>query len=220
MSSPIVFHFDFVSPYAWLAWTQIHALAAKHGREVAPSPVLFAAILNAHGQKGPAEIPAKRAYVFKDASRKAHRFGLPALRPPPSHPFNPLLALRSARFPADAGARRRFVDALFSATWTEGTGVETERDVAAAASRAGLDEGAVLSFARSEDGTRALRVATDDAVSAGVFGVPTMVADGEIFWGVDALDSLDAFLAGADPIARDLVERWAHVPASATRRPP
>src|SRR5512140_3653821 len=99
--SAIRFCFDYVSPYAYLAWTQIHALAARHGREVTPVPVLFAALLDAAGTKGPAEIPAKRGYVFKDVLRSAHRLRVP-LVPPPAHPFNPLLALRVSSLDLEA----------------------------------------------------------------------------------------------------------------------
>src|SRR5262245_57137505 len=97
--TPIRFFFDLLSPYAYVAWTQIHRLAAKRERSVSIEPVLLAAILNALGQKGPAEIPPKRIYAFKDAYRKAHRAGVGPLTPPPSHPFNPLLALRSVDAP-------------------------------------------------------------------------------------------------------------------------
>ena len=70
--APLQLYFDFISPYAYLAWTQVHALAARHGRPVQPVPVLFAALLDANGQKGPAEIPRKRVWVFKDTLRHAH----------------------------------------------------------------------------------------------------------------------------------------------------
>ena len=53
---PVTFYFDYISPYAYLAWTQIHRLAERNGRGVDPVPVLFAALLDANGQKGPAEI--------------------------------------------------------------------------------------------------------------------------------------------------------------------
>src|SRR6476646_612833 len=108
------FHFDFVSPYAYVAWTQIHRVVETRAAVVEPVPVLFAALLNAHGTKGPAEVPAKGVYVFKDASRKAHAAGLPPLEPPPTHPFNPLLALR-VTVAAPAAERRRVIDALFAA---------------------------------------------------------------------------------------------------------
>jgi 2-hydroxychromene-2-carboxylate isomerase len=77
---------------------------------VDPSPVLFAALLDATGQKGPAEIPRKRAYTFKDVVRSAHRLGV-AIAPPASHPFNPLLALRVASADLAEDQRRALVDA-------------------------------------------------------------------------------------------------------------
>src|SRR4051794_39152535 len=97
----LAFYFDFISPYAFIAWTQVHAIAERNGATVVAIPVLFAGLLDAHGTKGPAETPAKRVYTFRDAYRKAPRAGLPPLRPPPSHPFNPLLALRVASLPMD-----------------------------------------------------------------------------------------------------------------------
>src|SRR5580704_13383371 len=116
------FYFDFISPYAYLAWTQIHAIASRHCCEVVPKPILFAALLDANGQKGPAEIPSKRIYTFKDVIRSAARLGVP-LAAPASHPFNPLLALRVASAEIDVQRRRPLIDALFTATWVESVDV-------------------------------------------------------------------------------------------------
>lgn len=217
MTGPITLYVDVISPYAHVAFKALPAIAEKAGRELAVVPVLFAAILNAHGQKGPAEIPAKRLYAFKDAFRKAHAAGLPALAPPPAHPFNPLLALRSASTDMEPEVRWRFVDALFDAVWRDGAGVESPEAVAACARRAGLDPDVVLKAA-SEPATKTrLRTATERAIAAGVFGVPTMVADGELFFGVDALPHLAAHLEGRDPVPSDVHARWANLPASAAR---
>ena len=213
---PLVFYFDFVSPYAFIAWTQVHAIAERNGRVVRPVPVLFAGLLDAHGTKGPAEIPAKRAYTFRDAYRKAHRLGLPVLKPPPSHPFNPLLALRVASAPLDTTMKRRLIDALYEATWVLGTGIETPEAVADAASRAGLDGAALVRDAQTPEAKQRLRDATEEAVAKGVFGVPTVLVDGEIFWGTDGLDLVESFLRGEDPVPKDL--SWAERPASAQRR--
>jgi 2-hydroxychromene-2-carboxylate isomerase len=215
-SAPLGFYFDFISPYAFIAWTQVHAIAERNGRTVTPIPVLFAGLLDAHGTKGPAEIPAKRAYTFRDAYRKAHRLGLPVLKPPPSHPFNPLLALRVASLPLDPEAQRRLIDALYEATWVRGTGVETPEAVAAAATRAGLDGEALVRAAQEPEAKRRLRAATEEAVAHGVFGVPTVLVDGEIFWGTDGLDLVEPFLRGEDPVPKDLA--WAERPVSAMRR--
>jgi len=212
------FYFDFVSPYAYIGWTQIHRVVEARGQRVEPVPVLFAGLLNAHGQKGPAEIPAKRAYLFKDASRKAHAFGLPPLQPPPAHPFNPLLALRLCVLPMAEDARRRLVDALYAATWADGGGVESPERVRAILERLGLDAPALLAAAAAPAAKASLKANTDGAIAAGVFGVPTAAVGGELFWGVDALPHLDDFLAGRDPLTPEALERWKHIVPSATRR--
>ena len=214
----IRFFFDYLSPYAYIAWTQIHALAERHERAVEPRPVLFAALLGEHGQKGPAEIPAKRLYVFKDAYRKAHRLGLPPLTPPSTHPFNPLIALRASTLPRAADAQRRLIDALYAATWAGGGGVDSAERVASIATSVGLDGDAIVREAGTDDAKQRVRANTEEAIGAGVFGVPSMVVEDELFWGVDSLELLDAFLAGEDPLTPEELFRWIHVVPSATRR--
>jgi len=213
----IRFYLDFISPYAYLGWTQIHAVAGRLGRDVEPIPVLFAGLLDARGARGPAEEPARRAYLIKDLVRRAHDFGVPFVLPP-AHPFNPLLALRVASLPMDAGVRRVLVDRLFAAVWAGGGGV-TDRDVVAAiAASAGVSP-AALADAESPEGKARVRRQTDEALAQGAFGVPTAVVDGELFFGSDSLAHLDRFLAGRDPVTPDIVERWAHLPSSAPRQP-
>ncbi|MGB1700435.1 MAG: DsbA family protein, partial [Nannocystaceae bacterium] len=89
----LVFYFDFISPYAYLAFPEVLRLCENHQRTMIPTPVVFGAILTHHGHLGPAEIPSKRAYTFKHVLRLAHERGRD-LTPPPGHPFNSLLALR------------------------------------------------------------------------------------------------------------------------------
>lgn len=212
----IRFHFDFLSPYAYLAWTQIHALAERAGAGVEPAPLLFAGLLNHHGQKGPAEIPNKRIYVFKDSLRRARLLGVP-LAPPPSHPFNPLLALRAV-LAAPADRRRALIDALFAATWGDAVerGVDRPEVVRAAGRAAGI-EGDLVELASAQDVKDALRAATEEAIEAGVFGVPTMRVGGELFWGLDSFDLLELHLRGEDPLSPELLARMRAVPSSAER---
>ena len=217
MPAPVVrFLFDFISPYAYLAWTQIHAAVGRRGAVVEPVPVLFAALLNAHGTKGPAEVPAKRIYIFKDTLRRAGRLGVP-LVPPPTHPFNPLLALRAASIDLPAEPRRALIDALFQAAWGGGGGVAGAAEVAAAATAAGLDGEKIARSAGADEVKARLRGQTDEAIATGAFGVPTMIVGAELFWGLDSLDLLDAYLGGEAPLDPALLSRWSTITASASR---
>ena len=194
------FHFDFISPYAYLGWTQIHALAERHAADVEPIPTLFGALLDVSGILGPGEIPAKRRYLFKDTSRTASVFGVP-FRPPPAHPYSPLLALRVASIPRQRDDKRRLIDALFNAAWGDGTGIDTKERVASVLTRAGFDAELELERAVTDEVKSRLRAQTEDAIARGVFGVPTSRVGDELFWGVDSFGHLERHLAGSDPIA-------------------
>lgn len=209
----IQFYFDFISPYSYLAWTQIHELAGRRQRLVEPVPVLLAGLLGHHGTRGPAEVPAKRVYVFVDCVRTARRLGVP-LSPPPTHPFNPLLALRAASLELDDDLRRQLIDALFAEVWGGGRGVEDEGVVTEIGDRLGIDD--IAARAREPAIKERLRSQTEELVGLGGFGVPTMAVNGEIFWGLDSFANLEAHLQG-QRLPEDLLERWAHVQPSATR---
>lgn len=215
--SEVRFVFDFISPYAYLAWTQVHRVVERGGGTVRIEPVLFAGLLNHHGQKGPAEIPSKRIYVFKDTLRRAALLQVP-LAPPPTHPFNPLTALRAVIAAPDE-KKRALVDGLFDATWgdAERKGVEDPEVVAAVADSIGLDGAALVAQTKDADVKDALRANTEDAIRAGVFGVPTMRVGDELFWGLESLELLAMHLRGNDPVSRQKLAGFAEVPASAKR---
>jgi 2-hydroxychromene-2-carboxylate isomerase len=213
---PILFYFDFLSPYAYLGCKRIRAAAREHGWTVEPTPVLFAALLDAWGQKGPAEIEPKRLYTFKHALRLAKDVGVP-LRPPPSHPFNPLLALRVCALDLDPTPRWSVVERLFDLTWGTGEGVESESLVVAALDELGLTGADLVEQAKQPAAKQALREFTERARDKGVFGVPTFEVDGELFWGQDTIGHIERFLAGNDPVPPDLAERWGQIGATARR---
>jgi 2-hydroxychromene-2-carboxylate isomerase len=212
------FYFDYVSPNAYLAWTQIHALAERHGVAVEPVAVLFAGLLEAHGQLGPAEVPAKIAWMSKNNLRKAARLGV-KLSPPAFHPFNPLLALRASSLPLDASARRALVDALFRAVWVRALHVSDPAVVEQIAAEIGLDGAALVADAARPEAKERVRTRTDDAIARGVFGVPTMEVADELFWGYDDFPQLELFLAGNDPLDADEWSRWAIAPRASAVRP-
>jgi 2-hydroxychromene-2-carboxylate isomerase len=179
---------DPISPYAWLALTDLERIEAA-GAHVVLVPVLFAGLLNAHGNIGPAEIDAKRRYLFRDVMREAARRGLP-FSGPPGHPFNPLLALRMCTAVADDARRRALFVSFLRATWERGDNLMGEATLVRLAEDAGLDGAALAAAARSPVVKQALADATARAVEDGVFGVPTFQVEGELFWGADRIDAL------------------------------
>jgi 2-hydroxychromene-2-carboxylate isomerase len=181
---------DPVSPYAWLGLRDLGRLEAA-GARIVVHPVLFAGLLNAHGTIGPAEVPAKRRYLFRDVMREAARRGLP-FTGPPGHPFNPLPALRMCTALADEAARGALLVAFTCATWERGADLMDEATLAGLADEIGLDGAGLLAAAQTPAVKQALADATAQAVADGVFGVPTFRVDGddELFWGADRIDAL------------------------------
>jgi len=216
----IHFYFDYISSNAYLAWTQLPEVAGRHGASVVPVPVLFAGLLEAHGQLGPAEILPKAYWMARNNLRKAALLGVP-LRPPAFHPFNPLLALRISSLALPDPGRRALIDRLFRAVWVAGLHVSEPDVVETLASEAGLPGAELVAEAGRPEAKALLRRQTDDAISKGVFGVPAMRVGQELFWGYDDLPFLDLFLAGRDPLDPIEARRWTRpLRASARRRPP
>ncbi len=191
----IAFHLDPISPYAYLAFEALPRALEGISHWVEYRPVLFAGLLQHHGQKGPAEIAPKRAWTYRDVAWRAHVLGVP-LQLPARHPFNPLplLRLMLACAPAGQMPNRRVVEAVMHHVWrADGADAEDPQRLAALA--------AALAPVRDPAGAEVkaeLRALTEAAVAAGVFGVPTVEAGGRLFWGADALPMLAASLRG-DP---------------------
>jgi 2-hydroxychromene-2-carboxylate isomerase len=201
---------DPVSPYAWLGLRDLDRIEAA-GARIVVVPVLFAGLLNAHGTIGPAEVDAKRRYLFRDVMREAARRALP-FAGPPGHPFNPLTALRMCTALADDAARRRLFVAFTCATWERGENLMTEATLVRLADEAGLNGTALLAAGRTPAVKQALANATAQAVADGVFGVPTFRVgdDSELFWGADRLDALLWRLRGngiAEDVLREFLDR-------------
>lgn len=214
----IRFSFDYESPNAYLAWTQLPRLARRYGYTVDLEPVLYAALLDAHGQLGPGEVPAKGRWMSKNIARKAVLLGVP-LQPPAFFPFNPLLALRATLLAPAGTAREALVDALFRAVWAEGLHVADAAVVEQAANGAGLAGAELVAEARRPAVKQRLRAQTEAAIARGVFGVPAMEVGGELFWGYDDFPHLELFLAGRDPIDAEAWQRAQRpVQASSVRR--
>jgi 2-hydroxychromene-2-carboxylate isomerase len=191
MSDAYDWYFDVISPFAYLQWTR---LRRDHpSLRLRPRPVLFGALLQHHGQLGPAEIPGKREFTYRFVAWEARRLGI-ALRFPPAHPFNPLAALRLILAADDITAA---TDAVFAHIWGDGLAADSTVALGGVAAALGIVE---IDAAIARDEVKsALRNNTEEAIARGVFGVPTLCIDGALFWGNDATGMALDYIA--DPTA-------------------
>jgi 2-hydroxychromene-2-carboxylate isomerase len=199
MARTVDFYFDYLSPYAYLAWLCLPEVCDPREVEIVPRPVLFAGLLNHWGQLGPAEIPPKSLHVFKDTHRFAALRGIP-LRGPRYHPFRPLVALRVSLAVVSRNNQKEAITALYKAGWVEGIDLGSPSDIRDALDGAGLDGEQLVAVAEEPLAKDTLRTETEEAISRGVFGIPTMVVDDEVFWGLDQLQHLARYLDGKDPL--------------------
>jgi 2-hydroxychromene-2-carboxylate isomerase len=203
-------YFDFVSPFAYLQCEQLASLGPRV--VVRHRPVLFAALLEATGQKGPAEIAAKRTFTYRFVVWQAKRLGVP-LKFPPEHPFNPLPLLRLA-LACDCDPRA--VQRIFRFVWRDGRLPDLPIEWAELTHELGLRDGETL--IGTADIKDALRRNTDEAVSRGVFGVPTLAIGGELFWGADATAMAADYVAAGCRFDDPEYARVAQLPVGAARR--
>lgn len=189
----LTFWFDVISPYAWLAFERLPQALEGVSHVVDYRPLLLAGVLDAWGQKGPAEIAPKRAWTYRQVAWLAREQGT-TLELPRPHPFNPLALQRLALASAPAGGlpNRRVVELLFRHVWCRGGA-----DPGDAQAVAGLAQAIAPVRDPAGDEVKAeLRAATEQAVARGVFGVPTLECEGRLFWGLDGLPMLRAAMQG------------------------
>jgi 2-hydroxychromene-2-carboxylate isomerase len=191
MSDAYDWYFDVISPFAYLQWMR---LRRDHPSvRLRPRPLLFGALLQHHGQLGPAEIPGKREFTYRFVAWEARRLGI-ELRFPPAHPFNPLTALRLILAADDSIAA---TDAVFAHIWRDGLAGDSAAALGGVAAALGIVD--IDAATARDDVKSALRNNTEEAIARGVFGVPTLCIDGAQFWGNDATGMVLDYIA--DPTA-------------------
>jgi 2-hydroxychromene-2-carboxylate isomerase len=201
-------YFDPISPYAYLGWPRIRALAAE--RELQLVPVLFAGLLGHWGQKGPAEIGPKRVWTYRDCLWRAEQAGLP-FRLPAAHPFNSLPWLRLL---VAEGASVAATDAVFTQLWATGADAADPQLLLATCAALGVPLDRLVDPAVKQQ----LQDQTAEAVRQGVFGVPSLQVDSEVFWGSEAVDFALACEADPTRLAQGDYARIEALPVGARRK--
>jgi 2-hydroxychromene-2-carboxylate isomerase len=188
----ISFYFDVGSPYAYLAAERLGTVLPE---PIAWRPVLLGGLFALTGRSSWALGDYRRRQSgMADIERRARGYGLPPLRWPDPWPTSSLHAMRTAIHARRAGREREFAAAAFAVAFVEGHDLGEQRNVLAAVERAGLDAAEAERATREREVKDELRAVTDEAHSRGVFGVPTVAAGEELFWGDDRLEEAAAAL--------------------------
>ena len=189
MSKTVEFLFDLGSPTTYLAYTQLPAICEQTDSQLIYIPILLGGVFKATGNASPATIPAKGRHMIQDLDRYARRYGVP-LKFNPHFPINTLVLMRAVtgiqlhhpeRFVA-------FIDCLFKALWVDGRNLNDPATVATVLSGNGFDPNEVLALTADETVKETLKDNTEKAVQRGVFGVPSMFVDNQLYFGQDRLD--------------------------------
>ncbi len=185
----ITFYLDFISPYAYLAFEKLPEALMGQSYSVSYKPILFAALLKHHGQLGPAEIAPKRDWTYRQVMWLASAHAV-EMQMPESHPFNPLGLLRLALACGNGGDANRYVcETIFRHVWQDGAQASDAGRLAELTRKLAPPVDAQDPAVKAQ-----LKTNTDEAIALGLFGVPSFVVDGKVFWGFDALPMLRACL--------------------------
>ena len=196
MSKSLEYYFDFGSPAAYLASTQLEALAEDSGANVVWRPMLLGGVFVATGNSPPAKVPAKGKYIFLDFDRFAKRYGVP-LNMNPFFPINTMTLMRIA-----AGLQMRgdpcffdYCNAMFRAIWIDQRNMNDPATVAEVLQAGGFDASAFVALAVEQTVKDELKALTQAAVERGVFGAPTFFVGDQMFWGQDRFEFVREALA-------------------------
>jgi 2-hydroxychromene-2-carboxylate isomerase len=185
--TPVEFWFSIGSLYTYLSVMRIDRVEDAMGVTFRWRPFSVRAIMREMDNQ-PISKPAKLAYMWRDVERRAAMYLCDFRRRPPFPIKNFDLANRIAVVGAAEGWCADYVRATYSRWFGLGEEAGSEPNVSESLREIGQDPARVIALAQSEETGRAYEAATDEARKLGIFGVPTFVTRGEIFWGDDRLE--------------------------------
>jgi len=181
MAKKLEFFYDYVSPYSYLADSQVGKVG---GSNLVYRPIFLAAVMQAAGNKPPGSIELKGKYLRKDISRWVSRYGV-SYKWNPKFPQNTLKALRLAVVAQQDGVFDRVHSALFAAMFVHELDLDDDKVLEDIMKAAGLDESETFARIADQAIKDELKANTDEAVSRGAFGAPTFFVGEEMFFGND-----------------------------------
>jgi 2-hydroxychromene-2-carboxylate isomerase len=197
MAEPIDFYFDFSSPYGYLMSEKIDALAAQYERKVRWHPILLGAIFKTTGSAPlTLQAPLKAAYYTRDFTRSARFLGIP-YNPPSRFPLPTQIAARAYYWlhGQDCALARQFAHAVYRALFIDDRDISDPETIFEISAKNGIDRSILEPALQTPEIKARLKDEVDQAMARGVFGSPTVIIDGEAFFGADRLPQIEHWLA-------------------------
>ena len=191
MKKTIEFYFDFGSPTAYLAHTQMKRFQRDYDVTIQYKPMLLGGVLKATGNRPPGAVPAKGQYMLAhDLPRFVKRYQVP-FKMNPFFPINTLTIMRGCYAAIDLGCFETYVDTLFNAMWVEEKNLGTPNELVAVLRDAKIDAEKFLELIGTDSVKDSLKLETQRAVDRGVFGAPTLFVGNNMYFGQDRLDFIE-----------------------------
>jgi 2-hydroxychromene-2-carboxylate isomerase len=199
VTTDVIFYFDFGSPNAYLAHKVIPEIERRSGARFVYVPALLGGIFKATGNQSPAQafagIPSKLAYEGKETRRFIKRHAITEFAQNPHFPVNTLQIMRGAVASQRLGIFEAYVDAVYRAMWVKGLKMDDPAVIRAALEDAGLPADRLIELMGDPEVKAKLIASTEAAVAAGVFGSPSFLVGGELFFGKDRLRDVEEEVA-------------------------
>ena len=199
-------YFDFLSPFAYLQNCRLDKFTAN--LSINRKPLLLAGLLNHWGTKGPAEISSKRLFSYRHVQWMADQLDLP-LCFPKKHPFNPISLLRLC---IAADCSKKAVDAIFNCVWVKGLSGEDPGNWPIFCEAVNIKKSKATQKISSTEIKQKLKLNGQEALEQGVFGVPTLVVDGNLFWGLDSTDMAIEYISNSQLFGSSEMKRLETLP--------
>ena len=199
-------YFDFISPFAYLQNCRLDEFPSDLC--INRKPLVFAGLLNHWGTKGPAELSSKRLFSYRHVQWLAGKLGVPLLFPE-KHPFNPITLLRLC---IAANCSKKAVDAIFNCIWVEGLSGDDPDNWTRFCEAVKISESEASEKISSLEIKQELKLNGEEALEQGVFGVPTLVMNGNLFWGFDTTDMAIEYLSDPKLFESSDMKRLATLP--------
>lgn len=201
----VKFYFDYLSPFSYFAWKNSEILKQKHALNIEYYPTPLGPLLNHWGIKGPGEVTPKREFLLKTCLRYAAKKNWP-FTTPKTHPFNSLYALRLSLKEVAGDLQSAVIKCLWEAGWNARIDMGEPDELVRVLKEANLPAEELYEKSFAREAKLALKNNIATATEQGIFGVPSLIVDNELFWGNDSLDDFETFITGQDLLDRQKLE--------------